>query len=446
MEADILRICAKILRKGLDYGADEVEVFSVAQRSMEAGIENNDLKLAKTNFGTSVGIRVFRDRCLGFACTNTLNAATLDKVLRNAISISKSAPRDEANGIPHASKISPIGEIYDEDIISSDERTILEKSSKILRVARDVDKRIVVESAKFEVIVGEKALVNSSGVEHSERFTAAYYDLMAHAIEGPTVSAADYRANGHRFLRDDDSERTTKQLVKSLILALRPKKLESFKGTLILSPIAAMELLLSPLLFSVDSNNVQKGVSRFKGMLGQRVAAGFIDVIDDGAIPRGLSSSSFDREGVPHKRMEILKNGVLNGYLYNQYTANKDARESTGHASGGPRSVPSIDATNIFIKEGTQSLENLISSVEKGLLVRRFSGRVDPVSGDMSGVAKMSQELIDGCVGDVVRETIISGNVYDMLLRIDRISSDKEQIFGIQLPYFKIDDISITGG
>ena len=446
MEADILRICANLVRKGLEYGADEVEAFSVSQRSIEAGIENNDLKLAKTNSGAIVGIRVFTKKSLGFACANTLEPDSLDKVLRNAISISKNAPRDEFNGIPQAKKISPIPEAFDEEIEDSDEKTILEKASKMLQSARGIDDRVVVESARFETLVGEKALANSSGIECSERFTTAYYDLMAHAIEGSIVSAADYRINGHRFLQDDDSETIAMELSNSLIRALRPKKLESFKGTLILSPLAAMELLVSPLLFSVDSNNVQKGISKFKDMTGQQVAAKFIDVLDDGTIPRGLSSSSFDREGVPHRRTEIVSNGTLKEYLYDQYTSNKASRESTGHASGGPRSVPSIDATNISIKEGTRNLEDLISSVKRGLYVQRFSGRVDPVSGDMSGVAKMSREIVDGSIGDIVRETMISGNVYDMLLRIDCVSIDKEQILGFQLPCFKIDDISITGG
>lgn len=446
MEADILGICANLVRKGLNYGADEIEVFSVSQRSIEAGIENNDLKLAKTNSGTSVGIRVFTKKSLGFACANTLEPDALDRVLRNAISISKSAPRDEFNGIPQAKKISSVPGTFDEEIEDSDEKTILEKASKMLQSARRVDDRVVVESARFEALVGEKAMANSSGIECSERFTAAYYDLMAHAVEGSIVSAADYRVNGHRFLQDDDSEKITMELCDSLIRALHPKKLESFKGTLILSPLAAMELLVSPLLFSVASDNVQKGISKFKDMTGKQVAAPFIHVIDDGTVPRGLSSSSFDREGVPHRRMEIVKNGTLKEYLYDQYTSNKGSRESTGHASGGPRSVPSIDATNIFIKEGTRGLQDLISSVRRGLLVQRFSGRVDSVSGDMSGVAKMSREIVDGSLGDVVRETMISGNVYDMLLRIDSVSVEKEQILDFQLPSFKIDDVSITGG
>lgn len=446
MQADILSLCSHLVRKGLSYGADEIEVFSVSQRSMDAGIENNDVKLEKANTGSSVGIRVFRNRSLGFACANTLDRERLDRTLRNAVSISRNSPRDDNNSLPGARQSSPVGGTYDDTIEALDEGQLLERALRMLGAAKGVDDRIVVESARFEALVGEKALANSSGLERSERFTAIYYDVTAHAVEGPLVSAADYRVNGHRFLEEDDSERTSRELARSIVRALHPKKLESFKGALILSPIASMELLVSPVLFSVDSNNVQKGISKFKGMIGQRVASPSIDIYDDGTRPRGLSSSSFDREGVPHRRLAIVKGGMLSAFLYDQYTANKDSTESTGHASGSPRSVPSIDATNISVEEGDRSLQDLISSVTRGLFVQRFSGRVDPVSGDMSGVAKMSREIVSGTIGDVVRETMISGNVYDMLLRIDGISRDRERILDFELPYFKIEDISITGG
>jgi PmbA protein len=446
LSADILGLCADIVRKGLRYGADEVEVFAVTQKSLETGLENNDLKLVKTNHGSSVGIRVLRNKSLGFACANTLDPERLERALRNAISISRNSPRDENNGLPGPKSAPRVRGIYDDAIEVLDENAILEKASRMLASARQVDQRVVIESARFEALVGEKALANSSGVECQEKFTALYYDVMAHAVEGPVVSAADYRVNGHRSLEDDSSEATVAELASSLVHALNPKKLESFTGTLILSPIAAMELLISPVLFSVDSNNVQKGVSKFKGRIGDRIASPLIDISDDGTLPKGLSSSSFDREGVPHMKYEIVKGGILLGYLYNQYTANKDLRESTGHASGGPRSVPSIDATNISVKEGNQSLQELISSVNRGLMVQRFSGRVDPVSGDMSGIAKMSREIVDGVIGEVVRETMISGNVYDMIIRVDGLSSEKERILDFELPYFKIEDIRITGG
>ncbi|MEM2839500.1 MAG: TldD/PmbA family protein [Thermoplasmata archaeon] len=446
LHADILELSSRLVKSGLSYGADEIEVFSVFQRSMDVGIENNDVKLEKANMGSSVGIRVFKNRALGFACANTLNPERLDRALRNAISISKNSPRDDNNSLPSAKQSSPVDGTYDEEIEALDEGSILNRALRMLKAAKGVDDRIVVESARFEALIGEKALANSSGIEISERFTAIYYDLMAHAVEGSLVSAADYRMNGHRFLEEDDSERTSRELAGSLVRALHPKKLESFKGALILSPIASMELLVSPLLFSVDSNNVQKGISKFRGRLGQRVAPAFINISDDGTRPRGLSSSSFDREGVPHRRLAIIRNGELSAFLYNQYTANKDSIESTGHASGGPRSVPSIDATNISVEGGDRSLQDLVSSVTRGLLVQRFSGRVDPVSGDMSGVAKMSREIVSGSVGDMVRETMISGNVYDMMLGIDSISRDRERILDFELPYFKIENISITGG
>lgn len=410
------------------------------------GFENNEMKMAKRTVSSAAGIRVFRNRSLGFASVNTLDRERLEKAVREAIALSKNAPTDIHNGLPGPKPLGFTPGLYDNEIADATEDIILERAQDMLNSARGIDERISVDGGRFESSVGKKAIANSLGVEGSEGFTAVSYDIGAHAVEGSNISSMDYRFDGTRAMRDDNSEEIAVELAEAVLESLSTKKIDSFIGPVIFSPLAAIEVLISPIIFSVDSNNVQKGISKFIGKIGEEVAAPILTVIDDGTIPAGLSSSTFDREGVPHSPLDLISGGTLKAFLYDSYTARKEGVDSTGHASGGPRSVPSIDATNVRVGTGAKSLDDIVSSIERGLLVQRFSGGVDPVSGDFSGVAKGSKSIEKGSLQGVVRETLISGNVYGALAGLRDLSSETRKVLDFQLPYFAVDNISITGG
>jgi len=446
MDDDLLSICGRVVKAGEGLGAGEVEVFVASQSSIEASFENNEMKMAKRTVSSAAGIRVFRNRSLGFASVNSLDPDRLQRALKEAVALSKNAPADENNGLPSPRPLRAVSGLYDDEIEGMGEEDVLGRAQSMLASASRVDPRVAVDGGRFEAAVGKKAIMSSLGVEGSEDFSAIYYDIGAHAVDGGNVSSIDYRFDGTRVMREDDAEGIAVELANASIESLSARKLESHVGSVIFSPMAAIEVLLSPILFSVDSNSVQKGISRFRDKMGETVAADFISVTDDGTFPAGLSSSTFDREGVPHSQLKIVEDGKLRSFLYDAYTARKGHVESNGHAAGSPRSVPSIDATNIFVKPGGKPLDDIISAVKKGLLVQRFSGRVDPISGDFSGVAKGSRSIEGGSLQGAVKETLISGNVYDVLTRMNCLSKEIKRVMDFQLPHFAVDDISITGG
>lgn len=446
MVDELLDTCEYMIKLGTRLGADEIEIFAAQQRSTEIGLENNQMKMAKRSYSSAVGIRVFRNKSLGFASVNSLSRDRLDRAMREAIALAKNAPTDIHNGLPASKDFGFIPGLYDDDIAEATEADIIARAGRMLDAAKGVDERISVDSGKFEAAVGKKAIANSYGIESAEGFTAIYYDIGAHAVEGGNISSVDYRFDGTRTMAEDSSEEVSVELAEAVIESLTTKQMESCTGSVVFAPLAAIEVLISPILFSADSDNVQKGVSKFGGKIGKRIASPLLTVTDDGTIPAGLSSSTFDREGVPHAPLDILHGGILKAFLYDSYTARKEGVDSTGHASGTPRSVPSIDATNIRVRHGDKSLEDIVSGIKKGLLVQRFSGRVDPVSGDFSGVAKGSKSIGGGAIQESVRETMISGNIYDVLMNLTDLSRETKKVLDYQLPYFAVDNISIIGG
>jgi PmbA protein len=139
---------------------------------------------------------------------------------------------------------------------------------------------------------------------------------------------------------------------------------------------------------------------------------------------------------------------VLRSFLYNAYAAAVEGRDSTGHAAGTPRSLPGLGTHAVSVLPGTGgSRADLERALARGLYVQRFSGTVDPASGDFSGVAKSARWIEGGAAAFPVKETLIAGNVFDLLKRVVALSSDAPRCSGeSRAPYALVDGLRVTAG
>lgn len=441
---DVLEACNYAAKKAVELGATEAEGFAASGKEINVTIERNQIKMGKSQNLSGIGIRVIRDHSLGFASVNDLTAAEIDVAAKNAVSLAKRAPPLEFNELPDVKPIKSVKGLYDPNSLDFTMDDALVAASKLLSSARDYDPRVTVDSGYFSVNVGESGVASSRGVEASGKSSIFTHVIMGMAVEGDDVSSFDYRFNGTRRVDEIDVESSGRSLGETVVKSLGSEKIESFKGQIILNPLTVMELLAVVVSFSVDSNAVQKGMSRFAGRIGETVAVDNLTVRDDGTIPGGLGSSSFDREGCPHTPLPIVEKGVLKNFLYNTLTANKEGRESTGHASGGISGPPRIATTNLIIEAGDSAIDQLIEETDKGIMVSRFSGVPDTISGDFSGAVKGGYLIEKGERVKPVKETLIAGNVFELFNSISGISKETEKIMNNVVPFVRLDDVSVT--
>ncbi len=443
---ELLPICVKALEKAIDIGSDEVEVYTSSIKRIEIYFEKNDLHIARSQIEDGVGIRIIKNKGLGFSSVNSFDEKKIEEVIRNSYILAKSSPKDEFNQLPKPQEITEVKGIYDTNSESFNTSKAMEFGLNLVNEAKNYDSRVTVDRASFEAIVGSRAIVNSNGIRIQEPSSLFTYYIMGWAADDEEVSSFDYQFGGKRFINDIDVKTIAKYFAKNVIGSLGAEKGESFVGTVILSPNSVFELLIFPLLFSINSNNVQKKMSKFTGKIGEKIASNLLTIKDNGILPHGLGSSSFDREGVPHKPINIIENGKLISFIYNTYTANKEEILTTGHASGSAREIPGIGPTNFIIKSGNESYEKLISNVDKGIIVTRFSGNTNPVSGDFSGVVKGGCLVKNGKIIKPLIETLIAGNIFEALNKITAISKETKWVNSSILPYLVIEDVNITSG
>ena len=439
-------ICNFVLKEAEKKGADYCEAYGVSNRESEVFIENNDVKQSKSHRTGGLGIRVFINGSLGFSSTNILEREHVSNAVTQAIKLAKVSPSDKYNTMPFPRTVKLLNGIYDRNSESFNASDTVKMAVDMLDAAKSYDSRISVDSGNFTSSVMTHALLNSNGVRTKETISAFSWSIMGMAIDDSEVSNFDFQFGGTHNLKDIDVCTTSREFAKSVVNSLGSKKIESFKGEMLLTPSAVSELIVDVIGYSINSQTVQKEASKFKGQLGKTVSSDLLTLIDDATNVNGLAASSFDREGMPHKYNLIIEKGILKKFLYNTYTANKDNTESTSNAGGSPKSPPIVSTTNVIIKAGNSRTENLISEMDKGIIINRFSGNVNPVNGDFSGVVKGGQYINKGNIEYAVKEVMVAGNVFNALNDLNGISKEQKILSDSILPYMRFGNVSFTAG
>ncbi len=426
-------------------GVDEAEAFVAKAREITVSLENNQLKTATSQEHEGLGLRAHTARSLGFASANQLNDQAVLEAASAAAALASATPPSPYNQLPGASDDLELEGLHDPALEDVNVAAVAALARDTLTLIRDLDARVVVESGDVTAIVHSRAVANSLGVLREERTTLLVVTAITVAREGDEVSSFQYETVVSRTRSGLRLRAACKDLVDRTVSSLGAAPGESFLGTVILSPGALSELLLPILVPSISADSVQKGMSRLAGRMGQKIASDLVTVSDDATLPGGPASQCFDREGVSPRSVTIVREGVLENLLHNHQSALRDNVKSTGHAAGSYRDPPcTIGATNLLVSPGLDSKDDLIAGVEGGLLVTRFSGQPNAISGEFSGVVKGGFLIRSGRLTRPVMGTLIAGNVFDLLPKVSGVSSETKWVGSACLPYLRIEDVSVT--
>ena len=385
-DSHLMSHCQQALESTGRHGADQVEVFGQTQRTVTVEIEKGDLQIAKSQQETMIGVRAFVDRRIGFSCSNAVRE--IENVCVDAVKLAKASPADPNNVLPEPAEFAPVEGLYDTAAETFRAADAVERAIEILRIAEAYDRRVIIGNGSVSVDVSERCIVNSNGLAAGERGSLFTYFALATARDGEKVSNMAFGFGASRSVAHMELEAIVHKACAEALGSLGASPGESFSGQVLLTPDAALDILGGLLVYQTNAKNVMTGSSRWGDQIGHAVAHPSLSVVDDGRLPGGVGTASFDREGVPHEQREIIRNGELVSHLHNGYTSRAMNAHNTGHASGNARSIPGIGPTNLAVIPGETSKDELIAGMKQGLLVTRYSGHANPISGDFSGVAK----------------------------------------------------------
>lgn len=453
-EAALLDRCATLCNEAKKAGAEEAEAFASRRATVAVRFEKGELKLVQVDEGTSLGLRAFREHKLGFSSTNQEGDRSLTETAQAALMLADVSPADEHNRLPAARPIPGRYDLVTPEVANLPVETAVARATEFVERVKAVDPKLSIDQVELEASAGSHAIHaaprGESIVRASESDAVLSISVFGMAIDGEDVGGFHYNGDIARNLPDFDKacDAAIEEFSEVALGNLGSGHAESYQGPVLFSPYALLSIFVSPLVSAASAIAVQRERSALAGKLGTGVASSMLNVIDDPTDLTLAGCGTFDREGQPTARFPLVEDGVLKSWLYNGYAASVDGVTSTGHAAGGARSTPGLGTHAIVVPgAGEHDKAGLMRELGKGLFVQRFSGTVDPASGDFSGVAKSARWIEDGKVVRPVRETLLSGNAFELLHRIALLSKDPERCMGSsKAPFALIDGVSVTAG
>jgi PmbA protein len=203
----------------------------------------------------------------------------------------------------------------------------------------------------------------------------------------------------------------------------------------------------------ISALNVQENRSVYKGRIGSQVANEALSIVDDGTLPKGFGTAKTDDEGVPRQRTPIIETGVLSNILYDNYTAKRENRESTGNASrqlgqgSAYANQPMIRPSNLVLSLGAGGFDDLLRQMGNGVLVKgSLTGALhsNVITGDFSVNASNAFKVENGQVAYPLKPCTIAGNLYEALNSVTAIGSDTRSFRTVLCPSLIIDKIVVS--
>jgi len=441
------KIAEKILSLSGDLKADAAEVFLRSYTSTTIEVKDQKVDAFDRARDIGGGLRVLINGRMGFAFTTDLSERALKTLARAAVTNAQNTQPDEFHSIPgRPSAAYRNVEIYDPLMVALTEEEKIDRVMVMEREAIGVDPRIKrIRKASVSFSESETLIMNTNGAEVNYRGTAGSSSIEVVAEDkGESQAGSDFDVN--RFYRRLLIDEVGRRAARKAIGMLGARHVDSVRAPVILEAEVAGEFLsiMSP---GFSSENVQKKKSIFTGKLDREVASPLITVFDDGLLSGGLGTASSDDETVPMKQKTVIEKGRLAMFLYNTYTANKVKTVSTGNAvRGGFKGIPGVGVTNLYVERGKDSLQDLMSSMGRGLLVTEIMGAhtANPISGDFS-VGATGFWVEHGKKAFPVREITIAGNILDLMKNVDAVGSDLRFSGRIGSPSIRVKELSIGG-
>ena len=198
--------------------------------------------------------------------------------------------------------------------------------------------------------------------------------------------------------------------------------------------------VLADIFAALSAANVVLGNSWLADRAGGRVGTERVTLVDDGRLPGGLGSSPFDGEGVPTRETIAIRSGILESYLSDTYWGRRLGIASTGNASGG-----GVAANNFYLQPGGGTLDDLVASTERGILVLDTIGFATEYASGVYSRGARGIFIEDGAPAYAVDEFTIASTFGEMLASIDGIAGDLRFDGTIVSPSFRVAEMQISG-
>ncbi|PYT05379.1 MAG: peptidase [Acidobacteria bacterium] len=437
---------ADLARRVVERGATAAEVVVRQRTEFSVGVRLGEVETLKESTDRGLGLRILIDGRQSSVSGSDFSSDAVDSLILDAVELARLTSPDDAAGLPEPQDLAasvPDLDLYDPAIERLSTEDQIETALRAERAAQEFSDRIInFDGGGFDSAYGSVILANSLGFAGEFHTTSCSLAAVPVATEDGKMQR-DYWYDVRRKLSDMDSPEVIGVMAaKRTLRKLGGRAVPTQVVPVVLEPNMSRDLL-GDIFNAASGESIFRKASFLVGQLGELIATQRLTVVDDAIMPRGLGSRPFDGEGLPTRRTVVIRNGVLESYLLNTYTARKLGLKSTGNAGRGLTGATGVEAGNLYIEPGESSQDEIIKSVSKGLLLTELLGfGVNIVTGDYSRSAS-GIWIENGELTFPVQGVTIAGNLKDMLNSIEMIGNDLDFRGSVVAPTLLIGGMTI---
>ena len=433
-ERDLHQIATTVLRLTKEGGVPEAEVHIEESIHALTRFANNAIHQHVAEQGLIVSIRPAVDGRTARVTTNRVEEDALLAALEDSLSLAAHQPKDpQLLPMPGRQKYRAVRRFHNATAALTSE----DRARAVRSACQLAEKQGQIAAGIFSSGQSQTVFANSRGLATSYRQTQAAFSITMQ--EG---SAASWAKGNSADVRQIEPLRLAKTASEKAARAQNPMELAPGRFTVILEPAAVLDLV-GFLFYDFAATAVADKRSCLSGRLGKPVFGKNITITDDVYHPDQLGSP-FDGEGMPRQRVVLVDRGIVKSLVYSRRSAKQAGTKTTGHGFSLPNEYGEAPL-NLVVTGGNTSVEEMIASTDRGLLVTRlwYIREVDPYEKIMTGMTRDGLFLIErGKIAHAARNFRFNQSVLEMLRNVECLGpagrAAGEESFEMVVPPMKI--------
>ena len=409
------------------HGADDGELFLEYVQSENLVFDDGRLKSASFDQTQGFGLRAVSGEATGYAHASELSEAAIRRAAETVRAVRTGHAGTLAAGPARTNRhlytdANPLGLVDFEDKVKL--------LADIDAYARGRDARVVQATARLAGEWQAVEIFRAGGERRSDIRPLVQLSVSVVVSDGTRMESGGHGAGGRaeytHWLDPANWKAQIDEALRQALVNLESVPAPAGEMTVVLGPGWPGILLHEAIGHGLEGDFNRKKTSAFSGLLGERVAAPGVTVVDDGTLADRRGSLTVDDEGTPARNTVLIEDGILTGYIQDRMNARLMGMTPTGNGrrqSHAHHPIPRM--TNTYMLAGTQDPEEIIRSVKSGLYAMHFGGgQVDITNGKFVFSAAEAYRIEDGKVGPAVKGATLIGNGPDVLTKVRMIGND----------------------
>ena len=434
---DDAELTAAIAQNTLDdvlAGTDDGELY--VERGISEALTFDDGRLKSASFDTNrgFGLRCVAGETSGFAQSTELTPAALTRAAR-AVVMAKDGYDGTMSPAPQRTNralypdVDPV-----ESPIFGNKVDLLQE---IDAYCRALDPRVAQVSVNLSGTRKAVSILRAGGERYDDVRPLVRLNIQITAEKDGRRESGYAGAGGRdgydKFIATEHWQSLAKEALRGALVNLEAVAAPAGQMDVVLGPGWPGVLLHEAIGHGLEGDFIRKGTSAFSGMIGERVAAPGVTIVDDGSLPGLRGSLSIDDEGTPTTRTTLIEDGILKGFMQDRMNARLLGVDATGNGRRESFAhAPMPRMTNTFMLGGKAQPEEIVADLKDGIYATNFGGgQVDITSGKFVFQCTEAYRVKNGKVGEPLKGVTLIGDGPTVLTQIRHVGNDMKLDPGI---------------